>query len=49
MFIVFEIKSIPTVGYSFPVKLSNINRFITDVFPVDWSPKNTTLNFWIGP
>jgi len=35
--------------YSFPVKLSNMNLLMIDVFPTLWSPKNTILNFYIGP
>lgn len=54
--IVFDTKSTPTVGYvlisgtcSFPVKLSKMNRFMIEVFPTDWSPKNTILHFIAGP
>jgi len=40
-----EIKSIPTVGWSFPSKVSKIKRFIIEVFPTDWSPRKTNLYF----
>ena len=53
---VFETKSTPTVGYTYiistcslPVKLSNMKRLITDVFPTDWSPNRTILHFTTEP
>jgi hypothetical protein len=39
-------KSIPTVGFPVSSKISNINLFIIDVFPTDWSPKKHILYFY---
>ena len=44
-YIFYDMKSIPIVAQQLSSKLSQINRWIIDVLPTFWSPRNTILYF----